>query len=206
MGEEVASQLEHDPLPDAREPEPGQRAEHPRRRVDADVREHREHQPLLVAGADAVVGRVLDQEPAGHRRSRGERREHRDQRHLPLALGGVGKEAREPVCARWLRGNGLVSEQRGEEPAGGEQRGRPAFLDDAAAVEHDRAIGDADRREALSRDEDGAAGDRRAEVLDEQPLGLACRRPTSGRRGRARARPRAAPGRARRAGAGRRRG
>ena len=32
MGEEVAPQLEHDPLAHAREPEPGQRAEHPGRR------------------------------------------------------------------------------------------------------------------------------------------------------------------------------
>ena len=55
MLEEVAAELEHDPLTDAREPEPGPRPEHPRRRVDADVREHGEREPLLVAGSDAVV-------------------------------------------------------------------------------------------------------------------------------------------------------
>ena len=76
--EEVAAQLEHDSLAHAREAEPGQRAEHPRRRVDADVREHREQQPVLVAGANAVVDRVVDEEPAGHRRGGRERREHGD--------------------------------------------------------------------------------------------------------------------------------
>ena len=139
--------------------------------VDADVGEHGDQQLVLVPGADAVVGRVLDEEPAGDRCRRGQGREQRDQRHLPLALGGVGKEAREPCVVR-LCGNGLVSEQGGEEPAGGEQRGRTAFLDDPAALDHDCAIGDPDRREALGRHEDGSAGDRRTEVLDEQPLGL----------------------------------
>ncbi|HWL33264.1 MAG TPA: ABC transporter transmembrane domain-containing protein [Gaiellaceae bacterium] len=50
---------------------------------------------LVVAGADAVVGRVLDEQPAGDRRGGGERGEDRDQDHLPLALGGVGKQARQ---------------------------------------------------------------------------------------------------------------
>ena len=94
--EEVAPQLEHDPLADAREPEPRPRPEHPRRGVDADVGEHGEHEPLVVAGADAVVDRVLDEEPAGDGRGRREGGENRDQRHLPLALGGVGEQAREP--------------------------------------------------------------------------------------------------------------
>ena len=95
MVEEVASKLEHDPLADAREPEPGQRAEHPRRSVDTDVREHREQQPVFVSGANAVVGRVLDQKPAGDRRGSRERREHGDHRHLSLALRGVGEQARQ---------------------------------------------------------------------------------------------------------------
>ena len=66
----------------------------------------------------------------------------------------------------------LVSEERGEEAAGAEQLGRRALLDDPALVEHDREVGDADRREPLGRDEHGSPGDRRAEVLDEQALRL----------------------------------
>jgi hypothetical protein len=45
-------------------------------------------------------------------------------------------------------------------------------LDDPTAVEHDGAVGDADRGEALRGDEHRSAGHGRAEVLDEQPLGL----------------------------------
>ena len=54
---------------------------------------------------------------------------------------------------RCLRGNGLVSEAGGKEAAGGEQRSRPAVLDDPAFVQDDGAIGDADRREPLGGDE-----------------------------------------------------
>src|SRR5581483_8051980 len=46
-----------------------------------------------------------------------------------------------------------------------------AGLDDPAALEDDRAVGELDGREALRRDEDGAAGERRAKALDEPPLG-----------------------------------
>ena len=56
-------------------------------------------------------------------------------------------------------------------PAASSAAGRPSSTT-RPSVEHDGAVGDADRREALRRDEDGAAGDRRAQVLDEQPLGL----------------------------------
>ena len=38
--------------------------------------------------------------------------------------------------------------------------------------QHDCAVGDEDRRETLAREQDGAPGDGRAEVRDEQPLGL----------------------------------
>src|SRR5687767_6554 len=73
-----------------------------------------------------------------------------------------------PVRCRRLRGNGLVSEECGEEAAAGEELLGPALLDDPAAVEHGRDVGDADRRQALRRDEDRAPGDRRPQVLHEQ--------------------------------------
>ena len=53
-----------------------------------------------------------------------------------------------------------------------QQRRGSARLDDHAVVEHDRAIGDLDRREPLRRDQDGAPGECGAEVLDEMALGL----------------------------------
>ena len=95
MLEEVAAELEHDPLPDVGEPEPRQRAEHPRGGVDADVADHGEQQVVLVALLDAVVDRVLDEMPADDRGRGGERREQGDQSQATLPLGGVGEEARE---------------------------------------------------------------------------------------------------------------
>ena len=84
MLEQVAAQLEHDPLAHVGEAEPRQRAEHPGRSVDADVRDHGEQQAVLVALLDPVVDRVLDEVPADDRRRRGECGEQRDDREAAL--------------------------------------------------------------------------------------------------------------------------
>src|SRR5581483_3665541 len=66
----------------------------------------------------------------------------------------------------------LLAEERGEQRAALQQLLRRAGLDDPAIVEHDRAVGDLDRREPLRRDQDGAARERGAEVRDEVALRL----------------------------------
>ena len=57
-------------------------------------------------------------------------------------------------------------------PPAASSAGGPPLLDDPPLVEHDGAVGDADRREPLRRNEHGAARHGRAQVLDEEPLGL----------------------------------
>src|SRR5918992_2431982 len=81
----------------------------------------------------------------------------------PRLPPAYGRSLVRPVCA--LRGNGLLSEERRERAAGGEELVRRSVLDHAPFVEHDGAVGDADRREALRGDQDGAAGDGGAQVL-----------------------------------------
>src|SRR5580765_697397 len=66
-----------------------------------------------------------------------------------------------------LGGKELVSEQSLEVAVAAEQVERRAVLDDAAVHEHDRPVGDLDRREPLGRDENSPSGDGRAEVVDE---------------------------------------
>src|SRR5580765_5051992 len=68
-----------------------------------------------------------------------------------------------PVC---LGGKELVSEQSLEVAIAAEQ------LERRAVHEHDRPVSHLHGREPLSRDEDGPAGDGRAQIVDEHPLGL----------------------------------
>src|SRR5262245_24000027 len=75
-------------------------------------------------------------------------------------------------CLRPLRSKCLVSEQPREGSPATEQLGRRAVLDDHAALEHDRPVGDENRRQALARHEDRAALDGRTEILDQQALRL----------------------------------
>src|SRR5262245_26290753 len=70
------------------------------------------------------------------------------------------------------RGKELVSEQLLEVAAAAQELEGRAALDDPPVDEHDRPIGDLDRRQPLGRDEDGAAGDGRTQVVDEHPFGL----------------------------------
>ena len=86
MLEEVATELEHDSLAHPCEPEPRQRAEHPGCGVDRDVADHGEQQVVLVARLDSVVDRILDEVPAGDRRSCGERGEQGDDGEATLPL------------------------------------------------------------------------------------------------------------------------
>src|SRR3954468_13173234 len=72
-----------------------------------------------------------------------------------------------------LRGcKDLVSKESTEDAARAEQFGRSPVLLDHAVDEHDRAVGDLHRREALRRNEDRPSRDRRPQRIDEQPLGL----------------------------------
>src|SRR6187401_691271 len=71
----------------------------------------------------------------------------------PFLSFAYGASRDRPVC---LCGKGLVSEEGGEETAAREELLRSAVLDDPALVEHDRDVGNADRREPLGRDEHGA--------------------------------------------------
>ena len=119
-----------------------------------------------------LFDRVLDQQPADHGRGGGQRREHRDQRHLALPLGRVGEEARRARCGGAPTRQADSSPKRAVKRPPRRAARSAACLDDPAVVEHDRAVGDADRREPLRRDEHGAAGDGGTEVLDQQPLGL----------------------------------
>ena len=96
MVEEVAPELEHDPLADACEAEPGEGAEDPSGGVDANVGEHDEQQPPFVVAANPAVDRVADEVPAGDGCRRRECGEQGDDREAALALGGVGNKAREP--------------------------------------------------------------------------------------------------------------
>src|SRR6187455_1214125 len=73
---------------------------------------------------------------------------------------------------RGLRGKGLVSEQSGEQAAGGEKLARATLLDDAPLVENNREVRHADRRETLRGDEYRSSRDGGPQVLDQQPLGL----------------------------------
>ena len=73
--EQVAAEVEHHALPDAREQEPGRRAERPGDGADGDVRDDVAHRRLLVLRADPVVDRVADDVPADDRRRGGDRGE-----------------------------------------------------------------------------------------------------------------------------------
>src|SRR5581483_4380532 len=64
----------------------------------------------------------------------------------------------------------LVTEETRERAACVEELRRLAGLDDPARLKNDGAVGELHRREALRRDEDGAARERGAEALDETAL------------------------------------
>src|SRR3954471_4690240 len=75
-------------------------------------------------------------------------------------------------CLRSLGGKDFLPEEARERAVARQQLVRVAVLEDHAVVEHDRAVGDLDRREALRRDQDCPAGERRAQVLDQVALRL----------------------------------
>ena len=93
--EEVPAQLEHDPLPDSGQHEPGRRAEHPGRQAHGDVGDDVEGEAFLVVSLDPVVDRVADDRPAEHGRGRGDRGDHHHDRDPPPAAAGVAPEARQ---------------------------------------------------------------------------------------------------------------
>ena len=115
--EQVAAELEHDPLADRREHQPGRRAEEPRDDADRDVGDDVVREAAGVAGDDAVVDRVADDVPhrdRGRGRDRGEREHDREAPAPPLR---VAPEAREPGAPRLSRGKRLLAEQLGERAA-----------------------------------------------------------------------------------------
>src|SRR5882757_714407 len=119
--------------------------------------------PLLIAScttSSAATGAAAEQTPTT------ERSATRRQRPTRYRLSRV--RPMRCLCG----GTDLLSEEGPEDTAEREQFSGRADFDDHAVVEHHGAIGDLDGRETLRCDQDGAAGQRGAEVLDEVPLGL----------------------------------
>ena len=169
--EEVAAQLEHDPLADARQPSQVAVPSTQAAALIADVEDDVGHEPRLVAGAHAVVDRVPDQKPARHRRGGGERGEGITP-HAPRRPRRTGSRRERPVCCPAYAATRLVSEEAREEAAGGEQLRRAA----PARRHGRRRARRRGRRRRSSRGagsrQHGAAGDGGAEVLDQVPFGL----------------------------------
>src|SRR5205814_8154113 len=70
MVEQVAAQAEHHALPEAGEAADERALEHPADRRDAEVDRDDDGQVVLDAGADALVDRVPDEQPAARLRGR----------------------------------------------------------------------------------------------------------------------------------------
>ena len=95
MVEQVPPQVEHHPLADAGQHQPGRRPEHPGCEPDGDVGEHVDLQSVHVGCADAVVDRVADDLPA---RDGSGGRDGGEQQHdgqAPPAANGIAPEAGE---------------------------------------------------------------------------------------------------------------
>src|SRR5438093_7800137 len=80
-------------------------------------------------------------------------------------------------CPRRLRpvrlcGKELVSKQSLEVTVAVKQLERGSVFEDPPVGEHERPVRNLHRRQPLGRDEDGAAGDGRTEVVDEHPFRL----------------------------------
>src|SRR5215218_7098582 len=75
-------------------------------------------------------------------------------------------------CLRALCGKDFLPEEAREGAIARQQLVRLAVLEDHTVVEHDRAVGDLDGREALRRDQNGPPGERGAQILDQVALRL----------------------------------
>src|SRR5690242_6723270 len=121
--------------------------------------------PLSIASCtttSALTGAAAEQIPTSARTAT---RMRRPTRYRPSRV--------RPVRRFRLRSStDFLAEEGREEAAGAQQLVGGSGLDHDAVVEHDRAVGDLDGREALGRKQDGPAGERGAEVLDEVALGL----------------------------------
>ncbi len=87
--EEVLAQPQDDQLAELRQAEDEERADEPGRRVGADVDRDVEIEPPGVLGADAVVDRVADEQPAADLHRRGERGGQRQQRDARALIADV---------------------------------------------------------------------------------------------------------------------
>ncbi len=96
VAEEVAADVEHDPLADPGEAAREGGAEPPGGRVDGDVGDHDDGQPPHVVLLDSVVDGVADQQPAADLAARRDRRRAHQQPDAPVAALEVAAQAREP--------------------------------------------------------------------------------------------------------------
>ena len=157
--EEVLAQAQDDQLTELREAEDQERADEPRHGVDADVDGDIEIEARRVVGPDAVVDRVAHEQPAADLHRRGERGGEREHRDAPALIADVDRQAGEPDAAPTRHG---LHPRRGartcRRPCS--RRARRRVLDDHAVLEHDRAVGQRDRRQALAREQHGASRER----------------------------------------------
>src|SRR5690348_6105543 len=93
MVEEVAPQAEHHALAEAGEPADQHRLEQPADCGDAKVDHDDYRQVVLVAGADALVDRIPDEQPAAGLRGRVPRADEQEHRRPKLPSFEVTTEA-----------------------------------------------------------------------------------------------------------------